>query len=941
MTTTNSLQILTKQGEELLARLAAEEKELVIDKFIFADVQDRNDFPSRDETIPSDYVVHNEMVGDKGRLTANSVIYTATLASNVGPFYFNWSGLYCSEHDVLVTVHYPKRTEKTVDQPGVAGNTLVRSQVLQYTGVAEITNITVDASTWQYNATPRMKKMDDDVAQANIDQNGKDWFIEEGFLVTPQSSAFSIKAGAGYVSGNRVALDFDRSIQVPNKPSFIYIDAHREGTPTGEQVTLFNFVVSAEEKDDYIDSSTGKDVPHFVCKIAQVLGDGSVSDLRPLEAIKSWVAQQNQLRQEAIIGQQLAVKSAGPFPTPVTTQTHLWIDNILLMAMSPTPESPCNIKNIDLSGATVTFTDDTVSKLVGGQYTVPTVEDMRNRSFPLRSMIRTQGYYFVGDGGAASYQIIAASDLDYSPDDVVDHAVKSGQVAMMQFDNHPLAEQIGVRLFSNKDDSSYENYEAGVVLNAAIANPRVHGVYSRKRGYTYLAKTVVIDKPFELNLGGLEWAGASGGAFEFDVDDNIDQDAAIIVKSGTRSVRLKHFRVIGRTRGAVGKGIQIGDSSYESNKKNICSGIHCENISVENCAMSFFYWQIFLSRFVYCSARYPTTAGFWAEEGGTSLLWDSCATLGGEYGFAWNPAKTTNGHIYSSMINCVPQLTTKAAFLLRDSTITFVGCGQEFCSETIFQVQGSGSYSIDSFNNVNKNADKPKRIFLMEPNNQGRFGASLSLQAMTTSVTSFSGDKVQFMEYGEIPSSVLSSSKWTIPEAALKSDSTDCLDRSTWRSGYYYRQFMPLHDSAVVFEEYLRNNHAVANIGLALNTDYVIYVDVRTSQSTGAYLKLGLTLGSKDIVSSARLNILDAVANDGSGRGLILHCDMQTESAYSTGNLYLLAYSKAGCDMFASVSGNVLKLDFEVDGQPVDMTGRIIIEKKDTTIKDATENLWL
>ncbi|MCV3264133.1 hypothetical protein OGZ01_22215 [Vibrio harveyi] len=123
--------------------------------------------------------------------------------------------------------------------------------------------------------------MDSDVAQSIIDQNGKDWFIEDGFLVTPSGSAYSIKAGAGYVSGNRVAMEFDRSVQVPNKPSFIYIDAHREGTPTGEQVTLFNFVVTAEEKDDYIDSSTGKDVKHFVCKIAQVLADGSVSDLRP------------------------------------------------------------------------------------------------------------------------------------------------------------------------------------------------------------------------------------------------------------------------------------------------------------------------------------------------------------------------------------------------------------------------------------------------------------------------------------------------------------------------------------------------------------------------------------------------------------------------------------------------------------------------------------
>ncbi|ENC6731324.1 phage tail protein [Vibrio navarrensis] len=292
MTTTNPLQILTKQGEELLARLAAEEKELVIDKFIFADVPDRGEFPSREEAIPHDYIVHEEPIGEKGRLTENSVIYTATLASDIGPFYFNWSGLYCSEHNVLVTIHYPKRTPKTQDQPGIAGNTLVRSQVLQYTGVAEITNITVDASTWQYNSNDRLKKMDADVAQALIDQNGKDWFIGDGFQVLPKTdTSVAITPGAGYVSGNRVSLGFERIISVPAKPAYIYLDAKREGTPTGEQITTFNFVVSAEEKDDYIDTSTGKQIPHFVCKIAQVLEDGSVSDLRPEgeSAGKAWV----------------------------------------------------------------------------------------------------------------------------------------------------------------------------------------------------------------------------------------------------------------------------------------------------------------------------------------------------------------------------------------------------------------------------------------------------------------------------------------------------------------------------------------------------------------------------------------------------------------------------------------------------------------------------
>ncbi|MBV1843348.1 phage tail-collar fiber domain-containing protein, partial [Photobacterium ganghwense] len=279
MTNTTSVQILTKAGEELLARLAAEEKELVIDKYVFADVPERPDFPQREDGVPTDYVVHESIIHEKGRLNANSVIYSSTLASDVGPFHFNWSGLYCSEHDVLVTIHYPQRTPKTADQPGVAGNTLVRSQVLQYTGVADITNITVDASSWQYNADPRMKKMDSDSAQAIVDQNGKDWFIEDGFLVTPQSTAFKVTPGAGYVSGHRVTLEFERFLQVPVKPSFIYIDAYREGTPTGEWVTTFNFVVSADEKDDYLDA---QGLPHYVVKIAQVMADGTVSDLRKM-----------------------------------------------------------------------------------------------------------------------------------------------------------------------------------------------------------------------------------------------------------------------------------------------------------------------------------------------------------------------------------------------------------------------------------------------------------------------------------------------------------------------------------------------------------------------------------------------------------------------------------------------------------------------------------
>ncbi|WP_054262224.1 phage tail protein [Photobacterium kishitanii] len=282
--------ITTKAGEALIAQMQAENKVLVIDKFIFANVPNRPAFPNRDDVVPVEHVVHESAVHEQGRLTENSVIYSTTLASNVGPFSFNWSGLFCSEHNVLVAINFPPPVDKTVDAPGITGNTLVRSFVLEYKGISETTNITVDPSSWQYDAHKRMSKMDNDTAQAIIDQNGKDWFIDDGFIVTPQSSAYSIKAGAGYVSGHRISLGFDRIIQVPEKPAFIYVDAFREGSPTGEWQTKFTFVVAADEKDDYTDA---QGVNHFVCKIAQVLADGSVADMRSsgVVADKTWVAE--------------------------------------------------------------------------------------------------------------------------------------------------------------------------------------------------------------------------------------------------------------------------------------------------------------------------------------------------------------------------------------------------------------------------------------------------------------------------------------------------------------------------------------------------------------------------------------------------------------------------------------------------------------------------
>ncbi|MBH9741378.1 phage tail protein, partial [Vibrio navarrensis] len=71
----------------------------------------------------------------------------------------------------------------------------------------------------------QVSKSDERVAQALIDQNGKDWFIGDGFQVLPKTdTSVAITPGAGYVSGNRVSLGFERIISVPTKPAYIYLD---------------------------------------------------------------------------------------------------------------------------------------------------------------------------------------------------------------------------------------------------------------------------------------------------------------------------------------------------------------------------------------------------------------------------------------------------------------------------------------------------------------------------------------------------------------------------------------------------------------------------------------------------------------------------------------------------------------------------------------------
>ncbi|MGI2107848.1 phage tail protein [Shewanella frigidimarina] len=280
-------QVITIAGERLFALKAQNNEQLDIDTFIFANVpgQDPNATIDRNESVPPvGQQVHQQIVQQVGRVNDNVVIYSTVLDSLTGPFDFNWVGLYSSVNQTLIAVSHIPSVSKTITVPGAAGNTLNRNFGIEYSGIADLTGITVQPETWQLDFTARLSGMDELTRQLAADMNGKDWFIDDGFKVVPRSTTntFKVTSGAGYVSGLRVELIQDHILTLQSYPQFVYVDTWFDGDASSQWKPKTAFTVTNGEMDDYIDVN-GKQ--HYVFKLALITAANSVEDLRNVDGL--------------------------------------------------------------------------------------------------------------------------------------------------------------------------------------------------------------------------------------------------------------------------------------------------------------------------------------------------------------------------------------------------------------------------------------------------------------------------------------------------------------------------------------------------------------------------------------------------------------------------------------------------------------------------------
>ncbi|KJG14287.1 hypothetical protein UB38_04205 [Photobacterium iliopiscarium] len=221
--------IITDSGRLIFSKLRDNGNIIICDKIIFGYKPYRSDLPNENENINDDEIVYRADVTEQARINDNSVIFTAILSNNIGGFVFNWVGLYSTKYDAIIAVNYPSVTVKTVN-----AGVLIQSIILDYKGLAKITNITNDPKSWQFNTAKRIDQIDYNLSQMVIDQNGKDWFVDDSFLVTKNKESVKIKAGSVYLDGMRIKLNADKILDFFND-KYIYVDVYYEELDFGEK----------------------------------------------------------------------------------------------------------------------------------------------------------------------------------------------------------------------------------------------------------------------------------------------------------------------------------------------------------------------------------------------------------------------------------------------------------------------------------------------------------------------------------------------------------------------------------------------------------------------------------------------------------------------------------------------------------------------------------
>lgn len=274
---------ITRAGERLIAEKQAAHDPLVISRFVLALVPglDPSQPIDRDaHTPPPDQIVHTQIYAQKGFVNPNQVVYSLMMGSDIGDFDWNWIGLETAEGVLLSVGYVPVQQKRKNIPPQQIGNNVTRNMMLVFDGAQALTDVKIDASTWQHDFTVRLQDIDERERLSNRDLFGRACFFGDGWQCVKVEDGFQLKPGRAYVEGMRLSLNTVWPVQPSEFPSKAYLDVAlvRQENSVGVQWK----VIFGEDLSDYQDVAG---IAHYVIALATLSDVATVTDLRAVEPI--------------------------------------------------------------------------------------------------------------------------------------------------------------------------------------------------------------------------------------------------------------------------------------------------------------------------------------------------------------------------------------------------------------------------------------------------------------------------------------------------------------------------------------------------------------------------------------------------------------------------------------------------------------------------------
>ena len=277
---------ITIAGEKVIAQKQAANLQLTVARFVLANVPGLNvSGPVNRAGVkpPAAQIVYTANITQQGYVNPNQVVYSLLMGTDIGDFDWNWIGMETSD-DVLLSVAYvPLQQKRKNVLPDQIGNNVTRNFLVVFDGAQQLTGIKIDASTWQFDYTARMKGIDERERISNRDMFGRACFFGAGLQLQKVGAAYQLNPGVAYVDGVRLQLDAVLPVTVPAVPSKAWLDVvlQRE---LSDVVASFKVVFGQDANVDYTDCASAR---HYLVPLADITGTSSLVDLRPVEAIDS------------------------------------------------------------------------------------------------------------------------------------------------------------------------------------------------------------------------------------------------------------------------------------------------------------------------------------------------------------------------------------------------------------------------------------------------------------------------------------------------------------------------------------------------------------------------------------------------------------------------------------------------------------------------------